>query len=270
MSQLRRSCSALLALVVINMVAAPSALAQATAQAPAVKDETFFDTWIISGSYETWFLLIPMSIVCIALLIDYLIRFRLEVVMPTPVRMQIQQMFEEKKYREVLDFTATEPSMLSYVVHSTLSEASSGFNAMERAMNDSVKEQVALMMARCEISNIIGQLAPMVGLFGTVRAMILAFLAMEKAGGETSPARAAAAGLRMAMVKTFWGLLIGTIGLAIYSFFRLHIVKLGNKVLHEGEELISVFKPGRAQQQPAGQAGAPRAAGPQPMPQQRR
>ena len=58
-------------------------------------------------------------------------------VMPDLVREQIQGMFDNKQYREAIEVTAAEPSMLSYIVHAGLGEAAHGYLAMEQAMAES-------------------------------------------------------------------------------------------------------------------------------------
>jgi biopolymer transport protein ExbB len=204
-----------------------------------------------------------MSIAVVALGIDYSINLRKEVLMPPPVVAQIGTMFTDRDYRGAMEYTENEPSILSYVIHASLVEAGGGYSAMERAMNEAIKERLALLMARVDICNIIGQLAPMVGLFGTVRAMIKAFGDMANpANAGMSPAQQAANGLRTAMVKTFWGLFIGTIGLAVYSAFRLQLVRLGNLLLHQAAEFVDTFKPGR-------QSARTQTATPQPQPARR-
>lgn len=232
--------------------------------AASMHGESMFQTWYVAGSYETWFLLTPMSIAVVALCIDYSINLRKDVLMPPPVIAQIETMFGDRDYRGAMEYTENEPSILSYVIHASLVEAGGGYSAMERAMNEAIKERIALLMAKVDICNIIGQLAPMVGLFGTVRAMIKAFGDMANpAHANMSPAQQAAEGLRTAMVKTFWGLFIGTIGLAVYSAFRLQLVRLGNILIHQAAEFVDTFKPGRQ--------AAPRTqtATPQPQPARR-
>ena len=84
-------------------------------------------------------------------------------------------LIEEKEYVEAIRFTAEDPSMMGYVLNAGLMEASNGYEAMERALEESVEERSARFFRKIEYLNVIGNVSPMIGLFGTVYGMILLF-----------------------------------------------------------------------------------------------
>ena len=55
---------------------------------------------------------------------------------------------------------------------------------MVMAMEDAADEETAKRLRKVDFLNVLGQLAPMAGLFGTVYGMILAFQSIVAAGGN--------------------------------------------------------------------------------------
>ena len=58
---------------------------------------------------------------------------------------------------------------------------------MVMAMEDAADEETAKRLRKVDFLNVLGQLAPMAGLFGTVYGMILAFQSIVAAGGNADP-----------------------------------------------------------------------------------
>ena len=85
----------------------------------------------------------------------------------------------------------------------------------------------------------------MVGLFGTVFGMIKLFNAIVISGGQPQPAQFAG-GISVALVTTFWGLLIAIPALTVHSILRNRIESLTADAAEEVEnilfELISHLK----------------------------
>jgi len=151
--------------------------------------------------------------------------------------------------------------MLGYVVHAALLEASNGFAAMERAVEETLDERSARLFRKTEYLNIIGNVSPMIGLFGTVVGMILLFAEIHAA--DTFPgARIVADRIAIALITTFWGLAVAIPALSIYAVFRNRIDVLTAECTLASEHLLSVFKPGAAHSPGAGAIQAPPAASP--------
>ena len=116
----------------------------------------YFKTLVWPGGGYIGLLLWGLSIVTLAIIIQYFISIRRGNVMPDLVRQQIQGLFENKQYREAIEVTAAEPSLLSYVVHAALAEAAHGYPAMERAMEEAAEEKTTGLLRKIEWLNLIG------------------------------------------------------------------------------------------------------------------
>jgi len=206
---------------------------------------TMFEQFVWPGGGYIGALLIMLNVVTWALIIEHCISIRRAILCPKAVRDEIAGLFAERKYREVIEFTGAEGSFLSAAVHTALAEASHGFAAMERALEEAVEERTTGLLRKIERLNIIGNVAPMLGLMGTVLGMILAFNEIVKSGGVPDAA-ALADSIGIALVTTFWGLVVAVPALAAYSVIRNRIDGLAAETTVAAQELVGAFRPGGA------------------------
>ena len=204
---------------------------------------SYFDVIFYKGGmigYIIW----AISVVTVALIIRYMTLIRRLTIIPELMRIQIQEMFENKEYRDAIDVTATDPSFLGYVIHAALAEAAHGYPAMERAMEEASEERTTKMLRGLEWLNLIGNIGPMLGLLGTVWGMITVFFKIVKAGGMPKPAELAD-GIGVALVTTLLGLSVAIPALAAYAIFRNRIDSLTSEAMVASQDLISNFRPGK-------------------------
>ena len=182
------------------------------------------------------------SIASIALIIEHCLTIRRSVIVPELSVAQIKTMFDERRFREALEFCQADPSFVSGVVHAGLIEAANGYEAMERAMGDAAEERAARLYRKIEWLNLLGNVAPMLGLFGTVYGMMVAFSQIAAKGGKANP-EDLAGGIMIALVSTFCGLLVAMPALSAYSIFKTRIEQMTMEAALVAEELLANFKP---------------------------
>ncbi|MCX5672566.1 MAG: MotA/TolQ/ExbB proton channel family protein, partial [Planctomycetota bacterium] len=144
------------------------------------------------------------SLASIALIVEHAITIRRTNVVPELSVAQIKTMFDERRFREALEFCQNDPSFVSAVVHAGLIEAANGYQAMENAMQDAAAERTARLYRKIEWLNLLGNVAPMFGLWGTIWGMMVAFGEIEGKGGKANPADLSG-GIMIALVSTFCG-----------------------------------------------------------------
>ena len=211
------------------------------AQAAAAGKPSVFDIFILGGGVIGYVILL-LSVVMMALIITYFIQYRRTTIVPDAVREQIQVMFENKQYREAIDFTAADTSFLAGTVNAALAEAGHGYPAMERALEEAAEDRTTRMLRHVEWLNLLGNIGPMLGLLGTVYGMIGAFFdIVEK--GQPNPADLAG-NIGIALVTTMQGLLVAIPALSFYSIMRSRIDSLTSSAMLTAQELISNFRPG--------------------------
>lgn len=253
---MRRGPLLVLSLLCSSFIAAP-ALAQAGATTTTSWFKAFMWTDDLLGLANIW-VLILMSGVSIGYMIQLAMKYRRLTIVPPTTVTQIQGMLAEKRFREAIEFAEADPSFLGKIVSGSLKEAGNGYSAMERAIEEVSDAEVTRMLRPCEWLNLVGNVSPMLGLFGTVYGMIVAFNQLVLAGGKVDPG-ALAAGISTALVTTFWGLVVAMPALSAYAIIRNRIDALTSEGVLIAEDLIKPFKPGAKKAAPASPAPAPRA-----------
>jgi biopolymer transport protein ExbB len=174
------------------------------------------------------------------LIIQGFIKNREAAFLPRETTEKIQGLIKEKRYRELQEFTAKDPSFLSKALHPALKRAPH-FNAMREAMETAVSEATAEQFRQIEYLNVIGNLGPLLGLLGTVLGMIEAFQAMHQAQGQANPAQLAG-GISTALTHTFLGLMLAVPCLGAFGVLRTMVDRLTNRGAQVAEDMLLAIR----------------------------
>jgi len=254
-----RRLSVVLAFVTPLLVLAAPAVAQNGNNGGST---TWFEMFFLPdnavGLAVVWLLLL-MSVFSIGFSIKLAVDYRRAAVVPEETREDLEALLGQQKYRDAIQYADEDESYLGRITSAALHEASNGYGAMERAIEEASDTEVGRYLRPVEYLNVLGNISPMLGLFGTVFGMIVAFQRLVSASGNPDPAQLAG-GISTALVTTFWGLVVAIPSLAVYALIRNKIDALTSEGLLVAEELISPFRPAQASGQPNAQAtsgGAP-------------
>ncbi len=131
------------------------------------------------------------------------------------------------------------PSALADVLRAGLAETAGGWPAVEKAMEESLAEQSARLLRKIDYLSVIGNIAPMIGLLGTVFGMIFAF---QEVADTQGAARAAelASGIYQALVTTVGGLIVAIPSLAAFAVFRNRVDQL---IAETGKQAQTAIEP---------------------------
>lgn len=170
-------------------------------------------------------LLFGLSLTALYLICEHLLTIRRRELMPDGLDTQVRELLSGGKLRAAEKACRDEPSFLSFVMLHGMSEAEEGWPAVEKALEDASAEQAARLFRKIEFLSVIGNLAPMVGLLGTVTGMIIAF---QQVAGSQGAAGAGelAEGIYQALVTTVGGLIVAIPSLAAFAFFRNRVDQL--------------------------------------------
>jgi biopolymer transport protein ExbB len=219
---------------------------------------------ILANKDPVFFIILLLSVVGLTLIIKGFIKNRASVFMPETSTAAIREMIMAKKFKELIEFTENDPSFISRALNPALKRAPS-FSSMKEAMETAIGEQTAEQFRKIEYLNIIGNLGPLLGLLGTVLGMMEAFDAMNKAGGNASPAQLAG-GISKALAHTFLGLFLAVPCLAAFGVLRTLVDRLTVRGALVAEELLLMVKPQETKAAPAGGAGGMARPMASPMP----
>ncbi len=165
-----------------------------------------------------------LSVAMVALIVEHVVSIRRSTLMPEGLAERVHQHIAEGHFTESEQQCKLQPSFLSHMLAAGLAEVSLGYSSVEKAMEDASTEQAARLFRKIEYLSVIGTIAPMLGLLGTVWGMILAFLEFEsKANPQVSEL---APGIYKALVTTLLGLGVAVPALASFAIFRNRIDEL--------------------------------------------
>jgi len=173
------------------------------------------------GTAVIW-LLLALSVVTMALLGTSAWRQRRDRVVPRDVVEALRRASGAGRADEVAGLARRETSDVSRLVAAASAEAGRGIDAMLTALEQAAEDAAERHRRPLEIVAVIGQTAPMLGLFGTVYGMILAFRTLVAAAGAPDPVELAA-GISTALVTTFWGLAVAIPAVAGQALLAVRI-----------------------------------------------
>jgi len=172
--------------------------------------------WV--GSGMIW-LLVAMSLVNVSLIALRASADRRSRILPEGRVAEVRELVERDRFREAIALVGGDASDFGRMLAAAFAKAPSGHAEMVRTVEQRAEELVLLRFRSLEWLNILGQVSPMIGLFGTVYGMIVAFQTIASSGGAADPAMLAG-GIGTALVTTFWGLVIAIPALAAYATLR--------------------------------------------------
>jgi biopolymer transport protein ExbB len=218
----------------------PLLLSQAAEPHPP---ETVFEI-VFSGGWvgiTIMGLIILCSIAALALAIEQLYSLRAVVLLPPMLGDRVQQQLAAGNLKGAFQACDAQPSFLSFVLRASLAEAESGWTAVEKALEDATAEQTARLMRRVEYLAVIGGIAPMLGLLGTVVGLTFAFHEVASTQGV---ARAAdlADGIYHALVSTVGGLVVAIPAMAMYAAFRNRVDQLAAEAAYTALHALGPVK----------------------------
>jgi biopolymer transport protein ExbB len=113
---------------------------------------------------------------------------------------------------------------------------------MEKAMDEVSEEETIKLQQKISWLNLIGNIAPMMGLLGTVYGMIMAFNEITKLGPNVTPADLSK-GISAALVTTMLGLIVAIPTMAAFFYFRNKVVKVSLELAAIADDLVERFRP---------------------------
>ena len=226
---------------------------QAMAQVEAPQTVSWFGHFLWTddalGNLIIW-LLLAMSGASIGFAMRLLLTYQKKKMLPQGTKKRIFDALAERQYREAIEISDQSPSLMCKIISSALHESPNGYVAMERAIEESSESETLKALRPLEYLNVLGNIAPMIGLFGTVYGMIHAFQQLVAHGGNAEPAQLAA-GISTALITTFWGLIVAVPALTCYALIRNKVDSVASESVKIAEEMIRPFKPSLAALQQA-------------------
>lgn len=169
--------------------------------------------------------LLMLSMTSAYLVFEHALTIRRQELIPEPLQVQLRDLLARGRVKEAEAACGENPTLLSFVVLQGLAERDGGWPAVEKALEDALAEQSARLLRKIEYLSVIGNIAPMIGLLGTVMGMIFAFQEVAASQGAAG-AGDLAEGIYQALVTTVGGLIVAIPSLAAFAVLRNRVDQL--------------------------------------------
>ncbi len=192
-----------------------------------------------AGGTIGW-VIVGLSVAMVALIIEHLLSIRRGSLMPRGLAEELHQQISAQQYQQADARCRERPSFLGFVVSAAIQDVGLGYSAIEKSMEDACAEQAARLFRKIEYLSVIGVLAPMLGLMGTVWGMILAF--GEFAQNANPQPTDLAPAISLALVTTLQGLIVAVPALAAFAWFRSRVDEYVAETSLIAEHVVSPLK----------------------------
>lgn len=208
--------------------------------APPIKKESYL-VWTYKAlgiRYTIAFLAISFSFV--ALIVMIILSFRRDAICPTHLVESFEAHLNEKRYQEAYELAKNDDSFLGLVLSAGLQRLSQGYEHAIEAMQEVGEEETMKLEHRLSYIAMVGAIAPMVGLLGTVDGMVIAFSVIANSTTTPKPSELAN-GISTALVTTLVGLVLAIPAIMFLGIMKNRLARLTLEVGIIGEGLMSRF-----------------------------
>jgi len=218
--------------------------ALAWAQAGGAGDGALNYTLVDLIKFGGWvgYVIIAMSVVAVALVVEYAMSLRPKSLTPDDDVAELEKLIAAGAYDDVATRLADKDcSFVTTVVARGVKEHDRGYDAMVKAMEDTADELTGKLLRKIEHLNIIANIAPMLGLLGTVMGMVNSFNQISVSVGGVDPRRLAG-GIFEALMTTVMGLIVAIPALYAFGIFRNRVDSLVSEATAKAEHLVDPLK----------------------------
>lgn len=191
-------------------------------------------------------LLLSLSMLAAYLVFENVLSIRRDRIIPPELGGKVRKALSAGRADVAEKACREEPSLLAFVLSAGMSEIEGGdWSAVEKGLEDALAEQAARLFRRVEYLSVIGNIAPMVGLLGTVTGMIIAFQQVADSQGAAGAGQLAQ-GIYQALVTTVGGLIVAIPCLGAFAIFRSRIDQIVAEAAYAAQHSLGPLKRSRS------------------------
>ncbi len=181
-------------------------------------------------------LFLVMSLALVALIVVNILATRRESIVPPALIQGLEDRLGDDRFQEACELVRANRSVLARVLAAGLSQLEAGDEKATTAMEEFGALESIQMHSRLGYVWLIAQLAPLLGLLGTVNGLIVAFESIVRKGATPRPIDLAG-GIGTALVATAVGLWIAIVAVACHQV----LLSRTNRLLAEAGILAERF-----------------------------
>ena len=188
------------------------------------------------------YLMVGLSIAGTALTIEHFINIKREKIAPPEVTEELTALLEEGNFDEAQEVADNSGGYVGNLVGAALRQRAAGYEEMISSLEMAAAQETFGLQSKISYLSLIGNIAPLLGLLGTVTGMISSFQVIETLKAPTP--KDLAGGVYESLVNTTMGLFIAIVFLVIYFLYKNKVTKM---CLEMNVEAVDCLKPIAAQ-----------------------
>ncbi len=162
------------------------------------------------------------SVLALGVFLERLANLRKRKIVSSQFLEEIRRHWYRREVNEAIAVCKSHDIALSRILRAGLLRFTQGPKEIERAVQDAGRREATFLRKNLGLLAFLANMAPMLGLFGTVLGMIKSFDAIA-IYGQQGNVGFVASGISEALITTAWGLMVGIPALGLYYYFRRKI-----------------------------------------------
>ena len=188
-----------------------------TTPVPAIQPFSMIDFYIKGG--PSMHFILACSVFALAIIFERAINLRKSKIISTAFIEEIKKYWYRREVDKAIQACREHDISLSRVLRAGLLRFNHGIDAVEKAIEGAGQHEAAVLRRNLMLLGFIANIAPMLGLFGTVLGLTRSFDVIASYGMAGNPG-AVASGIAEALITTVFGLMVGIPTLAAYYYFK--------------------------------------------------
>jgi len=227
-------------------------------KATAAKAPESFLSWMIRASGMFGFLIMLVSFVMVAVIMMVALQLRRDNYLPAAFVEQFEQRIRARDFQGAYETAKGSDSFIGRVLTAGMQRLQGGPEEAESGMEEVGEDETMAMEHKIGYLALIGSVAPMLGLLGTVQGMVMSFQVIATSTTSPKPAELAD-GIATALFTTLEGLVVSIPAIIFYSLYKNRLSRFLMECGFVATNLMKLIQSmSKAQPRPgAGPAAAP-------------
>ncbi|NLF06494.1 MAG: MotA/TolQ/ExbB proton channel family protein [Pirellulaceae bacterium] len=202
------------------------------------KQSTFM--WLVECSGFIGFVILLLSIYFVSTVARLFWEMRIDVAAPPDVVVQCEGMLETRNFKGIYGLVKDDDSFFSRLLTAGITELPNGLAEAREAMERLGEAITTEMEKKISMLAVLGTLGPMIGLLGTLKGMIAAFIVIGQSDQQVKASEVAGA-LSEALVLTFEGVALAVPSIYFYALFRNRVMYISSSVILTADQFLRHF-----------------------------
>lgn len=180
------------------------------------------------------------SFILVALIMMNVLQVRRETLLPAAFVEEFEAKLNAKDFQGAYEFAKADDSFVARVLAAGMSRLNRGYEEAVAGMQETGEDENMALEHRLSYVALIGSIAPMMGLMGTVQGMISSFDIIATSATSPKPSELAD-GISTALVTTFIGLILAIPAMVFHGILKNRIQRLVLEIGMVSEGLMGRF-----------------------------